>query len=52
MRKIVKISMTSCLPTSFVTVLMQNEPKVETSSDVPLKTSANFVDLRKRSYGL
>ena len=40
-------------------VLMLNEPKVETSSDLFWKSSANFVNLRKssknvrkRSYGL
>ncbi len=31
---------------------MENESKVETSSDVPRKSSANFINLQKRSYGL
>ncbi len=31
----------------FCNVLMQNEPKVEMSSDVPRKSSANFENLRK-----
>ncbi len=38
-------------PDEFSNVLMHNEPKVETSSDVPRKSSANFLNLRKRSYG-
>ncbi len=36
----------------FCDILMKNEPKVETSSDVSRKSSANFVNLRKRSHGL
>ncbi len=35
----------------FCNVLMQSEPKVETSSDAPLKSSVNFANLRKCSYG-
>ncbi len=36
----------------FYNVLMQNEPKGEMSLDIPRKSSANFVNLRKRSHGL